>query len=76
MSYPQVTEEPLFTEAEAAQRLGVSLQRLHRVLDENIFNNGDQRPPECVFRSSDLVVLAFWLQTHLSRKVLRMPRRN
>lgn len=76
MPYPQSTEEPLFTEAEAAQRLGVSLQRLHRVLDVNIFSKGEQRPPECVFRSSDLVLLAFWLDTPLSPKILHMPRRN
>ncbi|MEO8725566.1 MAG: hypothetical protein ABI383_05535 [Acidobacteriaceae bacterium] len=76
MSYSQITEEPLFTEVEAAKRLGVSLPRLHRVLDENLFSSGEARPAVCVFRRSDLVLLAFWLHITLGPRILRMPRRN
>ncbi len=78
------TDEQLFTEAEAAGCLNVSLERLHHLLDEYIFNNGEARPSKCMFRSADLVLLSYWLRTDPnsdpfttpSAKIIRMPRRN
>ena len=76
MSHSEMTEEALLTEAEVSGRLGISVERLHRVLDEHIFNNGERRPAKCLFRSSDLLLISYWLRTEMTAKVLPMPRRN
>ncbi|HVZ16252.1 MAG TPA: hypothetical protein VG897_03995 [Terriglobales bacterium] len=65
-----------YTEAEAAQMLGISIIRLHKLLDEYIFNDGSTRPPDLQLRSSDIVLLAFWNRSTENPKVLRMPRRS
>jgi hypothetical protein len=64
-----------YSEVEAAQSLGISLMRLHQLLDENLFNDGMSRPDHCTFRYSDLVILGFWDRTTPNPKVVRMPRR-
>ena len=64
-----------YTEAEAALMLNISLSRLHRLLDENIFNDGTPRPDNLLLRASDLVLLRFWHRSAPNPKVLRMPRR-
>jgi len=64
-----------FSEAEAAHALGISIARLHKLLDENIFNDGSKRPPDLLLRSSDLVLLEFWNRSTENPNVLRMPRR-
>jgi hypothetical protein len=65
-----------YTENEAAGILGISVDRLHRLLDENIFNDGTPRPPELRLRSSDLVLLEFWDRSTGNPKIFRMPRRR
>jgi hypothetical protein len=69
-------EKEFFTEVEAAAALGISLQRLHELLDTHIFNDGSARPKEITFRASDLVLLKFWDRGPDDRKVLRMPVRR
>ena len=64
-----------YSEAEAAAMLGISISRLHMLLDENVFNNGMQRPVNLMLRASDMVVLGFWNKSHQNAKILRMPRR-
>ncbi len=64
-----------YTESEAALLLGISLNRLRLLLDENIFNDGTRRPEELVLQSSDLVLLRFWHRSTPNPKVIRMPRR-
>lgn len=49
-----------FSEAEAAEALGITIGRLYQLLDEYIFNEGRHRPPHLEFNSSDLVLLAYW----------------
>ena len=65
-----------YTESEAAGMLGISVDRLHKLLDENIFNDGTPRPPELRLRHADLVLLAFWDRSTGNPKVIRMPRRG
>jgi len=65
-----------YTEAEAANTLGISVSRLHLLLDENVFNDGSLRPENLVFRPSDVVLLGFWHRTSPNPRVVRMPRRN
>ncbi len=64
-----------YTEPEAALILGISLVRLHGLLDEYIFNDGTERPEDLRLRASDLVLLRFWHRSTPNPKVLRMPRR-
>jgi hypothetical protein len=64
-----------YSEAEAAAMLDISISRLHMLLDENVFNNGMQRPANLTLRAADLVVLGFWNKAHRNAKILRMPRR-
>ncbi|MGZ4789847.1 MAG: hypothetical protein ACXVZV_01320 [Terriglobales bacterium] len=65
-----------YTEAEAAEMIGISISRLHMLLDEHIFNDGSARPPDLHLRSSDIVLIAFWNRSTENPKVLRMPRRS
>jgi hypothetical protein len=65
-----------FTETEAANMLGISVDHLHRLLDEHIFNDGTLRPPNLSLRSADLVLLKFWDRGPDDTKILRMPRRS
>jgi hypothetical protein len=65
-----------YSETEAANLLGISVSRLHMLLDENIFNDGSKRPPDLYLRASDLVLLEFWNRSTENPNVLRMPRRD
>ena len=76
MSYATRAEKELYTEAEAAIALEISLDRLHALLDANIFNEGTPRPANLMFRGADLVVLGFWNRSMPNPKVVRMPRRG
>ena len=49
-----------FTENEAAAALGVSLNRLHQLLDQHIFTEGNERPTNIEFTASDLLLLGYW----------------
>ncbi len=66
----------LYTEQEAADILGISVSRLHDLLDQHIFNDGGPRPPDLSFTSQELLLLGFWQRSHPNPKVVRMPRRN
>jgi hypothetical protein len=65
-------------EQQAAQWLGISIESLHRLLDEHIFNNGTPRPSQVFFTQSDLLLLSYWCDKPVkgSRKVLSMPNRR
>lgn len=64
------------TENEAAQWLGISIERLHRLLDQHIFNNGTPRPAEIRFTQSDLLLLSYWCDKRNGQKVVSMPSRR
>ncbi len=65
-----------YSENEAAGMLGISIDRLHKLLDENIFNDGTPRPAELRLRHADLVLLEFWDRSTGNPKIIRMPRRG
>jgi hypothetical protein len=69
-------EKDFYSEAEAARILGISISRLHLLLDENLFADGAPRPLDMSFRASELVLLSFWNRALSDPKVLRMPRRS
>ena len=67
-----------FSETEAAQYLGITISRLHQLLDQHVFT-GDCRRPECIeFTSSDLLLLRYWnTQEPPPRSgVIEMPKRG
>jgi hypothetical protein len=68
-------EQDFFTEQEAADLLGITLERVHFLLDENIFNDGSKRPKHLELHRSDIVLLQFWDRSTENLKVVRMPRR-
>jgi hypothetical protein len=75
----QNTKQPakeFYTEAEAAESIGVSIPRLYILLDEHIFNDGTVRPRDLTFTASDVTLLSFWHRSTPNPKVVRMPRRD
>lgn len=62
------------SELQAAQRLGITVNTLHKLLDDHIFNNGTQRPQDIRFTHADLLLLSFWCEPQ-GGKLLRMPKR-
>ena len=63
-----------YTESEAALILGISVYRLRSLLDENVFNDGSERPDDLRLQSSDLVLLRFWNCGTPNPNVIRMPK--
>ncbi len=70
------TKREYYTEAEAADYLGISVTRLHLLLDEHIFNDGSARPGNLSFTSAELILLGFWQRATPNAKVVRMPKRS
>jgi hypothetical protein len=64
-----------YSETEASQTLGLSVDRLHLLLSENVFNDGSVRPENLTFRPSDLILLEFWHKSMGDKKIVRMPKR-
>jgi hypothetical protein len=60
MTLPKAVRQDSYTEAEAALALGISIARLHQLLDEYIFNEGRRRPRDLDFNGRDLLLLAYW----------------
>ncbi len=75
MAITKNVKKELYTEAEAAEVLNISLVRLRQLLDEHIFNDGRPRPLDVTFRLSDIMLLEFWNRSTPNPKVVRMPRR-
>lgn len=75
MEISLTTNKDAYTEQEAAAALGITLDRLHMLLDQNIFNDGSTKPTKFLFRATDLVLIDFWKRTGVEPKIMRMPRR-
>jgi len=63
-----------FTEEEVAQQLGISVERLHALLDLNVFNDGSEKPEKINFRPQDLVMIGIWHKV-TPENLLAMRRR-
>jgi prophage maintenance system killer protein len=74
----RLTKDRLYNEAEAAAELGITLARLHEVLDQHIFTNGNARPTSLHFNASDLLLLGYWCsgERTASHEVITMPKRG
>jgi hypothetical protein len=69
------TEKESFSEQEAARILGISIARLHLLLDRNVFNDGTSRPKNIELTPSDVLLLQFWNRTLPRQKIVAMPKR-
>ena len=67
----------LYNEREASDVLGIALPLLHKILDKHIFNDGTTpRPANVEFTSSDLLMIAYWVEKTPMENVVAMPMRN
>jgi len=69
----------LYNEAEAAAALEITISRLHQLLDQYIFTNGNSRPAALQFTASDLLLLSYWSKDSkrpVSHEVITMPKRG
>jgi hypothetical protein len=66
----------LYNEKEAAEVLGIDLPVLHAILDEHIFNDGTPRPESVEFTSSDLHMIAYWVEKTPMHNLVTMPMRD
>jgi hypothetical protein len=71
-------KDRFLSEAEAAAALGITVSRLHEVLDQHIFTNGNARPPALQFTSNDLLLLGYWCNGPRTgnHEVITMPKRR
>ena len=72
----KMTVKQLYNEREASAALGITLPLLHVILDSHIFNDGTLRPENVEFTSSDLLMIAYWVEKTPMENVLAMPMRN
>ena len=76
MSKLKSTSQELYSETEAAAALGISIPRLHDLLDRYVFTGGNIRPASIEFTASDLLLLGYW-NTSSERpqaKIISMPK--
>jgi len=67
------------SEAEAAVALGVSIARLHELLDKYVFTGANRRPQSIDFTASDLLLLGYWnnlTAQPTGSNVIPMPKRG
>jgi hypothetical protein len=78
MSNLNRTVKESYSEAEAAAAVGISVARLHELLDQHVFTGRNRRPEAIEFTSTDLVLLRYWHGcTEPSHgTVITMPKRG
>lgn len=69
-------EKMNFSEEEVAQQLGISVERLHALLDLNVFNDGSEKPEKINFRPQDLVMIGIWHKVTPENVVAMRPSRG
>jgi hypothetical protein len=65
MTLSKAVTKDYYSEAEAAHALGITIARLHQLLDRYIFNVGSRRPPNIEFTTSELLLLSYWSKDSL-----------
>lgn len=84
MSNVNRSSQESYSESEAAAALGISISRLHDLLDQHVFTGGNRRPASIEFTSSDLLLLGYWNNIappqikppSPASKVIPMPKRR
>ena len=65
-----------YTEVEAAHTLGISLEALHKLLDEHVFNPEHPRPEVLEFTHAEILLLSIWAEPERASNVVSMPSRS
>lgn len=79
MPNPKPSAQDSYSEAQAAAALGITVGRLHDLLDQHVFTQGQKRPDSIEFTASDLLLLNYWAQDNKSspaHEVIQMPKRH
>ena len=73
-----ITKDRLYDERRAAAALGITVARLHEILDQQIFTEGNPRPHGLQFTSNDLLLLGYWcnVERPATGEVITMPKRK
>ena len=65
-----------YSEAEAARTLCITVDALHNILDEHIFDDAHPRPPVLEFTYAELLLLSVWAETERGGNVVAMPSKS
>jgi hypothetical protein len=65
-----------YSENEAAHTLCISLESLHKLLDEHVFNLEHPRPAVLEFTHAELLLLSVWAEPQRGCNVVAMPCRD
>ncbi len=66
----------VYSEQEAANSLGISINTLHSILDRHVFNVGNSRPSPLELMLSEVLLIAFWVeQENVGLKVVSIGKR-
>jgi hypothetical protein len=66
----------VYSEQEAANALGISMNSLHSILDRHVFNDGASRPSPLELMLSEVLLIAYWVEEeNLGSKVVSIGRR-
>ena len=60
MTLTKAVTKDYYSEAEAARILGITIAKLHQLLDRYVFNVGGPRPSDIQFTSDELLLLSYW----------------
>jgi hypothetical protein len=74
----RIFKDRCYDEREAAAALGITVARLHELLDQHIFTDGNPRPHAVQFTSNDLLLLGYWCSGPRigPHEVITMPKRK
>jgi hypothetical protein len=65
-----------YSEAEAARSLCITLEALHQILDEHVFNDEHARPAVLEFTHAELLLLSVWAEPVRGGNVVSMPSKS
>lgn len=65
-----------YSEAEAARSLCITLEALHNILDEHVFNVEHPRPAVLEFTHAELLLLSVWAEPERGGNVVSMPAKS
>ena len=69
--------QELYSEAEAAAALNISITRLYQLIDKHLLGGEGRRPESLEFTSTDLLLLGYWntakKKSGSASKILQMP---
>lgn len=70
------TIKQYYTEIEAAETLGITLEALHEILDEHVFTADHPRPEILELTHAEMILLSVWAEPERGKNVVTMPPRD